>query len=176
MDQSFFRLLPESFQASFREALETSAREVAWGAHGLRVLRAAEGSTYHEEAPERAYRLDLEPPDSGAGSIDETYTDPVSPAEIDDLLESGTAAHYEIPFSVVRGGRIRRGRIPCLVVGERRVTVVQKCRAGMDLALEAARAAFPERDVHGSVVSGDGPPQLVRPRPDDAAQEQLPLF
>ncbi len=178
-DRSFFRLLPESLCSVFESALTFGEPELTWNTHPIRVLTPTEGRTYREERPEPERRLALEPRASkptvsfDAGRTPALYRELLRGHDLDGDVS------YGIAFSIVVGGRVRRGVIGCLVVNPRVVTVVEdgsvaSSTALVKLSLRAARAAFPGREARGLVLSEGDEPRLVSL--DDESQEQLPLF
>jgi hypothetical protein len=180
-DQSFVRLLPSSFREALQQALDTEDRTVSWGAHTLRVLRPSE-RTYHEERPEPARELRL-------GSLKTTEAAAVVQLADDDtasyrkLLEREDVAalsatgsvHYGVPFSIVHERHISRGRIGCLIVSRRQVTVLARSGRDIEPKLRAAAAAFPERVVEGWVIREGREPETVR-LDGGKTDSQLPLF
>jgi ATP-dependent exoDNAse (exonuclease V) beta subunit len=175
-ERSFARLLPESLYAGLRRAGETGEPEIVWHGHPLRVITRAEGRLYRQEKTPPKRRLDLEPRES---PVTVSAGEPRSPAVYRKLLERHPIdgeAHLGIPFSLSRNGQIRRGVIGCLVVGRQDVIVVEPANArdDVELALRAAAAAFPGRDVRAELVSENGASRTIRL--DDEPREQLPLF
>ena len=180
-DQSFVRLLPSSFRDALQQALDTEEREIPWGAHRLRVLRPS-ARTYHEERPERARELRLgsletveaakvvEIADEAVASYRELF-------EREDVaaLSATGSVHYGVPFSIVHGRHVRRGRIGCLIAGGHRVTVLARSARDIEPKLRAAAAAFPGRDVEGWVIREGREPETVR-LDEGKTGSQLPLF
>ncbi len=181
-DQSFARLLPSSFREALQQALVTEEREIAWGAHGLRVLRPRGKRTYHEERPERAYELRLGSLETTeAASVVEiadedvaSYRELLEREDVADLSATGSV-HYGVPFSIVSGRHVRRGRIGCLIAGRHQVTVLSRSARDIEPKLRAAAAAFPGRDVEAWVFRDGREPETVR-LDEGKTGSQLPLF
>ena len=180
-DQSFVRLLPESFRDALQQALDTDEREIPWGAHRLRVLRPSE-RTYHEERPERARELRLGSLETAeAAAVVEIADEDV--ASYRELLEREDVAalsatgrmYYGVPFSIVHGRHVSRGSIGCLIAGRHRVTVLALSARDVEPKLRAAAAAFPGRDVEGWVIREGHEPETVR-LDGRKPGSQLPLF
>ena len=186
-EKSLLGLLPRSFREKFREALdvETGASEIEWHGHPIRILRSAQGRTFHSQAPERRDRLRIEPLSFDAYEKSSAARDESGAAENVPLppeLLSAREVHRRVPFTLARGTSVTRGVIDLLNIEPGVATVIERLsgppgpehRERMDTRLEAVEALAPGREVRGVFVFPGAPPLWVKRGVNQ--DHQLPLF
>jgi ATP-dependent helicase/nuclease subunit A len=189
-ERSLLGLLPQSFRERFREALESESGvgELEWRGHPLRILRPAEGRTFHARAPERRDRLRLEPLTADAyeplvAVSDEEDTARENASLPPELLRSGRILRA-VPFALARGSTVVRGVIDLLVVKDGEATVIERLpgppsaedRIRMDTRLEFVETLEPGRGVKGIFIFPGAPPMEVKLDGGKESDQQLSLF